>query len=99
MTIIKGTKQKGELLFCRVKLGGSPITVMLDDGAEVSLIRRDVAIKLQHSKTVEWEEGIITGSTPGSRQVNGAINTDLVIGEREVRIFAPYVVAPNNVQL
>ena len=69
-----------------MKLGGSPITVMLDDGAEVSLIRRDVAIKLQHSKTVEWEEGIITGSTPGSRQVNGAVKTDLVIGGKTYNI-------------
>ena len=68
VTIIKGTKQKGELLFCRVKLGGSPMIVMLDDGAQVSLIWRDVAKKLIHTKTVEWEEGVITGSTPGRRE-------------------------------
>ena len=50
MAIVRGTKQKGELLFCAVKLGGSPIVVMLDDGAEVSPIRKDIAEKLLHTK-------------------------------------------------
>ena len=74
------------MLFCNVKLGGTSIKAMIDGGAEVSLIRRDVANHLQNKKYIQWEAGTITGSTPGRREVHGAIETSLVIGEKRFQV-------------
>ena len=59
---------------------------MIDGGAEVSLIRRNVANRLKNKKYVQWEAGTITGSTPGRREVHGAIETNLVIGQKRYKV-------------
>ena len=82
VTITQSSKQKDVLLFCDVELGGTSLKAMIDRGAEVSLIRRDVANRLNNKKYVQWEAGTITVSTPGRREVQGAIETNLVIGKK-----------------
>ena len=53
VTIIQSSKQKDVLLFCDVELGGTPLRAMVDGGAEVSLICRDVADRLKNKKYVQ----------------------------------------------
>ena len=86
VTIIQSSKQKEILLFFNVTLGGTAIKAMIDGGAEVSLIRREVANRLHNKKYIKWEAGTITGSTPGRREVHGAIETSLVIGGKRFQV-------------